>query len=89
MCFRHSSKVDYFKSFIPHRKCSHIFMYITFKCLQNKYLYCRNSGAPDNFVNTYQCPLETTDIGAAVRLQWTGYFTCSQIHRLFDELRYM
>ncbi|KDR22204.1 ribonuclease P protein subunit p40-like [Zootermopsis nevadensis] len=46
-----------------------------------------DSGAPDNFVNTYQCPLETNDVGAAAHLQWTGYFTYSQIHRLFDRLR--
>lgn len=46
-----------------------------------------NSGAPDNFVNMYQCPLQTKEVGVTVHMQWTGYFTYSQIHRLFDELR--
>jgi ribonuclease P/MRP protein subunit RPP40 len=46
-----------------------------------------NSGAADNYLNTYLCPLPTNEFGAAVLLQWTGYFTYSQIHRLFDELR--
>jgi hypothetical protein len=53
-----------------------------------QFVCCRNSGAPDNYVNTYQCPLDTKEVGATVHMQWTGYFTYSQIHRLFDELRY-
>ncbi|KAJ9584679.1 hypothetical protein L9F63_020982, partial [Diploptera punctata] len=40
-----------------------------------------------NFVNSYECSLETLDMGSCTHLKWTGYFTYNQIHRLFNELR--
>ncbi|XP_069694723.1 ribonuclease P protein subunit p40-like isoform X1 [Periplaneta americana] len=44
-------------------------------------------GDTGDFLNSYQYPLENVDVGAVVQMQWRGYFTASQIHALFDELR--
>ncbi|PSN57583.1 hypothetical protein C0J52_00533 [Blattella germanica] len=41
----------------------------------------------DSFVNAYTCPLQTTEFGAVTHIKWTGYFTFTQIHNLFEHLR--
>ncbi|CAG2054160.1 unnamed protein product [Timema podura] len=45
------------------------------------------SGEPDNFVNTYQPPVESILLGKVVYLQWTGFFTYLRIQKLFAAIR--
>nr|CAD7206566.1 unnamed protein product [Timema douglasi] len=45
------------------------------------------SGAPDNFVNTYEPPVESILLGKVVYLQWTGFFTHLRIQKLFAAIR--
>ncbi|XP_050446079.1 ribonuclease P protein subunit p40-like isoform X1 [Cataglyphis hispanica] len=41
----------------------------------------------DNYVNTYECPPLSIDIGQVQHLQWTGFFTRKKLHEIYNVLK--
>lgn len=52
------------------------------------FLYFNSSGTVDNFVSTYQPPVNCDTQVQVAYLQWTGLFTTQKIQKLYQLLRY-
>lgn len=46
-----------------------------------------SNGEMDNYVNTYECPPLSIDIGQVQHLQWTGFFTRRKMHEMYNALK--
>lgn len=49
--------------------------------------FFRSNGETDNYVNTYECPPLSMDIGQVQHLQWTGFFTRRKMHEMYNALK--
>ncbi|XP_029170706.1 LOW QUALITY PROTEIN: ribonuclease P protein subunit p40-like [Nylanderia fulva] len=46
-----------------------------------------SNGEMDNYVNAYECPSPSIEIGQVQHLQWTGFFTRKKMHEMYIALK--
>lgn len=46
-----------------------------------------SNGEMDSYVNTYECPSSSINMGQVQHLQWTGFFTRKKMHEMYNALK--